>query len=79
MSDFAVSFSTSEIEALFRFMDFNNDEVILYDEFLRAVRGPLKKNREVLVLKAFDILDRDGNGVLELSDLKGVYSAAKHP
>jgi Ca2+-binding EF-hand superfamily protein len=79
MSDFAVSFTTSEIEALFRFIDVNNDGVILYDEFLRAVRGPLKKNREVLVLKAFDILDRDGNGVLELSDLKGVYSGAKHP
>jgi Ca2+-binding EF-hand superfamily protein len=39
----------------------------------------MNKNREVLVLKAFDILDKDGNGVLELSDLKGVYSATKHP
>lgn len=39
----------------------------------------MNKNREALALQAFDAMDRDGNGVLELADIKGVYSAAKHP
>ncbi len=30
-------------------------------------------------MKAFAKLDKDGNGVVELADIKGVYSAAKHP
>jgi hypothetical protein len=28
---------------------------------------------------AFRILDRDGSGAVELSDIKGVYNASSHP
>jgi Ca2+-binding EF-hand superfamily protein len=31
------------------------------------------------VHQAFKKLDRDGNGVIELNDLIGVYDASKHP
>ena len=35
--------------------------------------------RKNLVMQAFKKMDRDGNGVLNINDIKGVYSAAKHP
>jgi hypothetical protein len=35
--------------------------------------------RQDIVLKAFRQLDRTGDGVLTVDDIKGVYSAAKHP
>lgn len=35
--------------------------------------------RKELVEKAFDKIDRDNNGVLEVRDIKGVYNAKRHP
>jgi Ca2+-binding EF-hand superfamily protein len=35
--------------------------------------------RQTYVKQAFDKLDKDGNGVLEIADIKGVYNAKKHP
>ena len=32
-----------------------------------------------LVNKAFHKLDRDGSGVVDINDLKGVYDASKNP
>lgn len=44
-----------------------------------AVAAPLDKFRKDLVTKAFKKLDRDGNGVVEVRDLQGVYNAKCHP
>jgi len=35
--------------------------------------------RRDFVMKAFKKCDRDNNGVLELSDIKGLYNAKMHP
>jgi hypothetical protein len=35
--------------------------------------------RKNIVLGAFKKLDRDGSGIIELNDIKGVYSAGSHP
>ncbi len=32
-----------------------------------------------LALRAFKIMDKDNSGVLDISDIKGVYNAKKHP
>ena len=39
----------------------------------------MNKRREALVLKAFQIIDRDRSGELDVSDIKGTYNAKKHP
>jgi hypothetical protein len=46
---------------------------------LRIIRGDLNDFRRSLAEKAFAKLDRDGSGVLEVSDIVGVYNASKHP
>jgi Ca2+-binding EF-hand superfamily protein len=43
------------------------------------IRGDLNDYRKALVEKAFKKLDRDGNGVVEVSDITGIYNAKKHP
>jgi len=50
-----------------------------YDELLRGVKGEMNQIRINLVKKAFDILDKDKNGQIELVDIKNVYSAKNHP
>lgn len=53
--------------------------MIDYDEFLREIVGEMNPRRTAIVKRAFDVMDANGNGVIELSDIKGRYSARMHP
>ena len=79
MTEFSLGFTQDEIATMYQYFDMNGDGLIQYDEFLRTIRGPINNFRTSFVLKAFAIMDKDGNGVLELKDIQGVYSAKKHP
>ena len=77
--DFQIQIDPKDVSTLFRIFDVNNDGQIDFDEFLRYVVGPMNQFRTNLVLRAFDKMDKDGNGVLEVSDIKGTYNARNHP
>jgi Ca2+-binding EF-hand superfamily protein len=42
---------------------------------LRGVVGEMNNARRNLVKRAFDKLDKNRNGVVELDDIRGVYNA----
>ena len=67
------------MDNLFKAFDINNNGDIDYDEFVRVVVGPMNSFRVQLVMKAFDKIDYNGDGVLTLEDIKGKYDASKHP
>jgi len=46
---------------------------------LRGVRGSMNAFRKALVKLAFEKLDKDGNGHIDIHDIKNVYDASKHP
>jgi Ca2+-binding EF-hand superfamily protein len=46
---------------------------------LRTIRGPLSEGRKKWVNLAFKKLDKTGDGVINLDDLRGVYNAKNHP
>ena len=79
MQDYMLGFSEAELSTLFCTFDFDHSGLIDYDEFLRVLRGPMNPFRKSLVGKAFAKLDRDGNGYVNIDDLRGVYTADKHP
>jgi Ca2+-binding EF-hand superfamily protein len=79
LRDYGLGFSKEEIEQLYGLFDSNGDGSIDYDEFLRHVRGPMNERRRLIVLKAFNKLDRDHSGTLDFTDIKGVYNCTKHP
>lgn len=77
--DFKAEIASEDIGILFNAFDINRDGTIQYDEFLRIIRGDLTDYRRQLVERAFQKLDRDGSGIVEVNDLIGVYNAKKHP
>lgn len=79
IGDFALGFNKQQCDSLFGYFDVDGSGTIEYDEFLRAIRGPMNQTRQASVLKAFKKLDADGNGWIDISDVRGVYNGKKHP
>ncbi len=79
LTDYGLGFSKGEQQALFAYFDVDSSGAIVYDEFLRAVRGPMNMARKKIVAQAFNKLDKDGNGWVDINDIRGVYNAKRHP
>jgi len=79
VTDYGLGFSKEQIKSLYGAFDINRDGSVDYDEFLRQICGEMNARRKKLVQQAFNKLDKDGSGVIDLSDIKGVYNASKHP
>lgn len=71
--------SPSEFERIFKYFDKNNDGKISYDEFLRGIRGDMNQRRLALVKLAYNKLDRDHSGLVDLNDIAGAYDVTQHP
>ena len=79
MNDYMLGFSEAEIQKLFDYFDFDRSGFIEFDEFIRAIRGPMNQSRKQVVAAAFKKLDKDGNGWIDINDVRGVYNAKNHP
>ena len=77
--DFKINMTVDDIKFLFNQFDRNKDGRLDYNEFLRGVRGEMSDGRKELVRQAFNILDKNQNGQIEVADIAGTYSAEKHP
>lgn len=79
LRDFKIELPDDHIAIVFNAFDLNRDGSIDYDEFLRIIRGELTPGRLALVKRAYQKLDRDGSGIVDINDIRGVYNANKHP
>lgn len=79
IKDFKLDVPDDHIAVVFNAFDLNRDGTIDYNEFLRIVRGDMSQGRLALAKRAFQKLDRDGSGVVDINDIRGVYNASKHP
>ena len=77
--DFKIDLSQTEIKLLFSTFDRDGQGSVDYEEFLRNVRGEMNDRRRKLALQAFDKLDTDKSGILEINDIKYIYNAKMHP
>eukprot|EP00747_Dinoflagellata_sp_TGD_P179926 gnl/TRDRNA2_/TRDRNA2_31542_c0_seq2.p1 gnl/TRDRNA2_/TRDRNA2_31542_c0~~gnl/TRDRNA2_/TRDRNA2_31542_c0_seq2.p1 ORF type:complete len:842 (+),score=143.30 gnl/TRDRNA2_/TRDRNA2_31542_c0_seq2:51-2576(+) len=76
---YRVTFSIAEKNTLFQYFDKDNSGNVSYDEYMRAVRGDMNKFRLKWVKQAFDILDRDGNGIVTMNDIAHSYDVSTNP
>lgn len=79
MSDYMLGFSEGETQTLFTHFDFDRSGLVEYDEFLRAIRGPMAAGRKAIAMRAFAKMDSDGSGMIDINDIRGVYKANFHP
>jgi len=68
-----------EIQALVKYYDTNKDGSISYDEFMSGLKDDLSERRRNMVLKAFALLDKSGDGVVTASDVLHIYDVSKNP
>ena len=69
----------SDAERLFNVFDTSGDGQISFDEFLTALCGELNPVRTRLCNEAFDKLDANGNGTLEIEEVKNNFDPTRHP
>ena len=79
LTDYKLGFSKAECTSIFDYFDVDSSGSITYDEFIRAIRGPMNMARKKIVAQAYKKLDKDGNGWIDIDDVRGVYTCNKHP
>mmetsp|Transcript_21592 Transcript_21592/g.15826 ORF Transcript_21592/g.15826 Transcript_21592/m.15826 type:complete len:169 (-) Transcript_21592:174-680(-) len=79
LQDYKVQVSEQEADQLFSIFDKNRDGTINFEEFMNAVLGELNATRRALVMEAFKKLDANGNGVLEIDEVKEKFEPSRHP
>jgi Ca2+-binding EF-hand superfamily protein len=71
--------SPKEMDELFDFFDENKDGRVSYNEFLKAIRGDMNERRLNLVRQAHAKLDKNGDGTVNIMDMKLAYDVSQHP
>ena len=69
----------SELENILCFLDKDKDQMVNFDEFLVAIRGKPNMRRQAIIDKAFLKFDRDGTGLIKVTDIREVFNCIKHP
>ncbi|XP_021377255.1 calcyphosin-like protein isoform X3 [Mizuhopecten yessoensis] len=77
--DFGLVMDADDVKTVFAVFDKDKSGTIDFDEFLVNLRPPMNSNRKNLINQAFRKLDKSGDGVVTIEDLKGVYNCKKHP
>lgn len=74
LKNFGVLMSENYLQRLFRALDVNDSGEIDFCEFMHHLRPPVKQCRIDVINEAFDKLDVNKNGYIELEDLSSMYS-----
>ncbi|CDW79898.1 ef hand family protein [Stylonychia lemnae] len=68
-----------DIKNAFKAFDINGEGQVFYDEFVKVLIGPMNKYRTSYVEKAFDKLDINQQGLVDIDYIFQKYDGAKHP
>ncbi|XP_022381510.1 calcyphosin [Enhydra lutris kenyoni] len=79
LAELGLVLDVAEAEGVCRRWDRDGSGLLNLEEFLRALRPPMSPAREAVTAAAFAKLDRSGDGVVTVDDLRGVYSGRAHP
>lgn len=70
INDFGVKIDQKDIATLFKMFDVDGNNEIDFNQFFRTVIGPMNQFRTNICIKAFKAIDINGDGVLQVEDVK---------
>lgn len=68
-----------DIRALFLELDTDGTNSISYSEFIRTMRGELSTRRREIIVRIFDGIDTDGDGIITMADIGAAFNPRNHP
>jgi Ca2+-binding EF-hand superfamily protein len=71
--------TVNDANRIFSLFDKDGSGDIDFNEMMEAICGPFPANRLRIVSEAFDKLDSNGNGLLEMSEVKDKFDPSRHP
>ena len=78
LRDIGILFPKADSEFIVQFFDKDIDGSVNFEEFLISIRGKPNEIRQDIINKAFKKFDKEGNGLVNIRDLKGVFNATSH-
>ena len=70
MSDFRIGLNDQQVITAIKIFDRDGSGEISYDEFLRSIRGSMNQMRINLAKKAYNVMDSDKSGQLDINDIR---------
>eukprot|EP00667_Euglena_gracilis_P003326 EG_transcript_3329 len=81
LKTYGIFLTDNELNSVMRQFDRDGSGAISINEFLRELRGELNPRRKALVLQAYGLLDKTGDGKVNLEDMFAIYGRHldRHP
>ena len=68
-----------DIKILFDLFDKNKIGYIQYDNLIKAIVGTMNEKRKKIIIKAYNEINKDLYGYINIKDIKKKYNCYKHP
>ncbi|XP_065070277.1 calcyphosin-like protein isoform X2 [Rhopilema esculentum] len=79
LREYGLILEPKEVKEMFDAFDKDHSGALDFDEFLISLRPPMSKGRKNIIQLAFNKLDKTGDGLITIDDLRGVYNVKQHP
>jgi len=77
--EFGVNLNKTEMDTILFSLDKDGEGQINFEEFLSGIRGKPNQRRQAIIDKAFLKFDKEGNGIIDVTEIRQVFNCAKHP
>ena len=74
-----INLPKQDLDVILNFFEKDKDGVINFTEFLIALRGKPNDRRQAIIDKAFLKFDKEGTGLIDVTEIRQVYNCSKHP
>jgi len=79
LEHYGMSVSSDELSLLMKCLDKDKTGLLNVTEFLLAIRGDVNKRRQQMIDMAYDVLDKNGNGIITIEDIQSAYNVHHDP